>query len=246
MQKEHKKEEGSAIEHYLGDKETEHHDEIEKVLEFSALYRWQHWIRALTITVLTITGFYIAYPVVAPAVSAEPDNFLYALFRSWHQIFGFLLIGTIIFKTYLFLTAQEHKMERDSLPDLFDIKVWLQQIGYYLFMTKHPKLKGVYNPVQFAAYIFFYILMFVLIITGLVLYVHVYHEGLGGALYDIMRWFEVLMGGLANTREIHHIATWGVIIFILAHVYMAIFNAVFGEEGAMDAIFSGLKWHKKH
>ncbi len=227
-------------------KETEQHEEIVKELEFSSLYRWQHWIRALSIVILIATGFYIAMPVIAPSVSSEPDNFMYALFRSWHQIFGFVLTAAIIFKTYLFLMAREHEMERSSLRDLFDIKVWLQQVGYYLFMTKHPKLRGVYNPVQFAAYIFFYILMFVLILTGLVLYVHVYHEGLGGVLFDVMRWFEVLMGGLANVREIHHIAMWGVIIFVMAHVYMAVFNAVFGEEGAMDAIFSGFKWHKKH
>ena len=122
----------------------------------------------------------------------------------------------------------------------------MQQIGYYLLVSKHPKLSGVYNPLQFIAYVAFYIMMFILIITGLVLYVHVYHNGLGGLMYDPMRSLEVMMGGLANVREIHHIAMWGVIIFVLAHVYMAVFNAVFGKEGAMDAIFSGMKWHKKH
>jgi len=88
--------------------------------------------------------------------------------------------------------------------------------------------------------------MFLLIITGFILYVHVYHDGLAGILYDPMMSLEVMMGGLAMVREIHHIMMWGVILFVLGHVYMAIFNAVYGKEGAMDAIFSGLKWHKKH
>ena len=88
--------------------------------------------------------------------------------------------------------------------------------------------------------------MVILIITGLILYVHVYHDGLGAMLYDIMRYFEVMLGGLAWVRELHHIAMWGVILFVTVHVYMAIYNAVFGKEGSMDAIFSGLKWHKKH
>jgi Ni/Fe-hydrogenase 1 B-type cytochrome subunit len=39
---------------------------------------------------------------------------------------------------------------------------------------------------------------------------------------------------------------WGVILFVTVHVYMAIYNAVFGKDGSMDAIFSGMKWHKKH
>jgi Ni/Fe-hydrogenase 1 B-type cytochrome subunit len=137
-------------------------------------------------------------------------------------------------------------MERNAIKDIFNIDIWKEQIGYYLFITKHPKLSGVYNPVQFLAYAGFYIMMFLLIITGFILYVHVYHDGLGGFLYDPMMSLEVMMGGLAMVREIHHIMMWGVILFVLGHVYMAIFNAVYGKEGAMDAIFSGLKWHKKH
>ena len=117
----------------------------------------------------------------------------------------------------------------------------------YLFINKHPKLSGVYNPIQFMAYAGFYFMMFLLIITGFILYIHVYHDGLGGLLYTPMRALEVMMGGLAMVREIHHIAMWGVLIFILGHIYMAVFNAVHGKEGAMDAVFSGMKWkHEDH
>ena len=219
---------------------------IQQEEEFTSLYRWQHWLRALSIVVLTVTGFYIASPFVAPVPNSEPTNFMQALFRSWHEIFGFVMIAVVIFKSYLFVFSKRYKEEKGSLVDFLDINVWKQQIGYYLLISKHPHLKGTYNPLQFIAYIGFYFLMAILIITGLILYVHVYHNGLGGVLYDIMRNFEVMLGGLAWVRELHHIAMWGVILFVSVHVYMAIFNAVYGKEGAMDAIFSGMKWHKKH
>jgi len=219
---------------------------IEQEVEFGVVYRWQHWIRALSIVVLIITGFYIAEPIITPIPSAQPDNFMYALFRSWHIIFGFLLTALIFIKLYRFLFVSKNQMEREALKDIVNIKVWLQQIGYYLLISKHPKLKGVYNPLQFTAYFAFYLMMFLLIITGFVLYVHVYHNGLGTFMYEPMRAVEAMMGGLAMVREIHHIAMWGVILFILGHIYMAIYNAVFVKEGAMDAIFSGIKWHKKH
>jgi len=220
--------------------------EIEQEMEFTSLYRWQHWIRALSIVILTVTGFYIAIPFVSPVPNSEPTNFMYALFRSWHEIFGFVLIAVVLFKSYLFVFSKRYRGEMGSIKDFFNLKVWIQQVGYYLLITKHPHLKGTYNPLQFIAYIGFYVLMAVLIITGLILYVHVYHEGLGASLYGTMRGFEVMLGGLALVRELHHIAMWGVIIFVSVHVYMAIYNAVFGKDGSMDAIFSGLKWHKKH
>ncbi len=220
--------------------------EIEQEMEFSAGYRWQHWIRAISIVVLTITGFYIAVPFISPIPNPEPTNFMYALFRSWHIIFGFIMTWLIFYKSYLFIFGRKHQIERDAIKDISNFDIWKQQIGYYLFITKHPKLSGVYNPIQFMAYAGFYFMMFLLIITGFILYVHVYHDGLGGFLYDPMMSLEVMMGGLAMVREIHHITMWGVILFVLGHVYMAIFNAVYGKEGAMDAIFSGMKWHKKH
>ena len=219
---------------------------IEQEIEFGVIYRWQHWIRALSIVVLIITGFYIAEPIITPIPSSQPDNFMYALFRSWHIIFGFVLTSLILIKSYRFLFVSKNQMEREAIKDVFNIKVWLQQIGYYLLISKHPKLKGVYNPLQFMAYFTFYLMMFLLILTGFVLYVHVYHNGLGAFMYEPMRAVEAMMGGLAMVREIHHIAMWGVILFILGHVYMAIYNAVFVKEGAIDAIFSGMKWHKKH
>jgi len=219
--------------------------EIQREEEFSSLYRWQHWIRAISIVALTITGFYIASPFVTPAATPEPTKFMQALFRSWHEIFGFVMMAVVIFKAYLFFFSKKYRNEMGSIKDFLNPKVWGQQIGYYLLISKHPHLKGTYNPLQFVAYVTFYILMFILIITGLILYVHSYHYGLGAMLYDTMRSFEVMLGGLAWVRELHHIAMWGVILFVAVHVYMAIYNAVFGKDGSMDAIFSGLKWHKK-
>jgi len=199
---------------------TEYDCDITQELEFSSLYRWQHWIRAVSIVVLTITGFYIAVPFLTPMVNADPTNFMQALMRFWHIVFGFVLISVIILKSYLFIFGRKHNIERAAIKDILNPKVWLEQVGYYMLITKHPKLKGVYNPIQFMAYFAFYMMIFGLIITGLILYVHVYHNGLGAYLYDVMKSIEVMMGGLANVRIIHHILTWGVMLFVLGHVYM--------------------------
>ena len=220
-------------------------EKIERVLEFGVFYRWHHWIRVLSIVILTITGFYIAEPFITPVPNPEPSNFMQALFRSWHEIFGFVMISMFIAKTYYFFFVKSNRHEIYSIKDLFSLKKWMNQIGYYLFISKHPVLSGAYNVVQFAAYIGFYIMMVGLMLTGLILYVHVYHFGLGGALYDSMRYFEVMMGGLANVREIHHLLMWGVIFFVIVHVYMAVFNAVYAKEGTIDSIVSGYKWLKK-
>ena len=75
---------------------------------------------------------------------------------------------------------------------------------------------------------------------------HVYHHGFGGTIFDILRPIEVWMGGLANVRAIHHICMNVLIIFIAAHVYMAVFNAVKGRNGGMDAVISGYKFPEEN
>lgn len=212
--------------------------------QFSSGLRWTHWIRAIAIFALTATGFYLAYVFVAPGISDEPVLFLNAKMRMWHLVFGFLLIAATIFKIYLFIFDRTSRLERVSLIDFLNPKIWIAQIKYYLFIGKHPKLRGVYNPLQVVAYGSLYFLVILISITGLVLYVHSYHEGLGGFLYDYMRSIEVMMGGLASVREIHHIAMWGILIFVPVHIYMAIFNSIMGKEGSMDSIISGYKFKK--
>ncbi len=219
---------------------------IKKHYEFSFWLRVTHWVRAVAIIILTASGFYIAYPFIAPAQNGgEPVNFLNALFRSWHIIFGFLLIAVTIGKFYLFFFDKQSDIERASFKDFINPIGWIKQIKYYLLIGKHPHGKGVYNPLQFMAYVGVYISIFIISLTGLILYVHVYHEGMGGFLYDILRPIEVLMGGLAWVRELHHIAMWIFIIFLPVHIYLAVFNSVYGKSGAMDSIFSGYRWIKK-
>lgn len=213
--------------------------------EFSAGLRWTHWLRAIAIAVLTVTGFYLTYVFIIPEASDEPILFLNAKFRMWHEIAGFLLIAVTLFKLYLFLIDKVSMKERIAFLDFISPKIWIQQIKYYLFMGEHPHLRGVYNPLQFIAYVGLYAMVFVISLTGLILYVHMYQGGgIGLFLYDFMRPIEAMMGGLAMVREIHHIVMWGILIFLPIHIYMAIFNSIMGEEGSMDAIISGYKFTK--
>ncbi|MFY4754583.1 Ni/Fe-hydrogenase, b-type cytochrome subunit [Campylobacter jejuni] len=213
--------------------------------EFSIGLRLTHWVRAIAIVILIGTGYYLSYVFQSPISNGEPVNFMQAKYRLVHQAVGFVLIACIIFKVYLFFCDKVSAKERRSVWDIFNIKLWIEQVKFYIFLGKHPYLKGVYNPLQFVTYFFFYLVMLGIILTGLILYTHTYHEGLGGLLYHILRPLEAAMGGLADVRTYHRILMWVIMIFVPVHIYMAIFNAVKGKDGAMDAIISGYKYVKE-
>ncbi|MBZ7985734.1 Ni/Fe-hydrogenase, b-type cytochrome subunit [Campylobacter sp. Cr9] len=213
-----------------------------KHYEFSIGLRATHWLRAFAILALCISGFYIASVFISPDKSTEPNLFIQAKFRFVHNVAGFILLACFIFKLYLFIFDKLSHKERVSIKDCFSIKTWIEQIKFYLFLGKHPHLQGVYNPLQFVSYFFFYIVLALLILTGFVLYINVYHEGFAAMITPFIKPFEEMFGGLAYVRILHHILTWITMIFVGVHIYMAVFNAIKGKDGAMDAIFSGYKY----
>lgn len=212
--------------------------------EFSGLTRLFHWLRALSIFVLIFTGAYIAMPFLQSTPSTEPIIFTQAYIRSAHIIFGFVLIAISCFRVYLFFFDKGSKEERASFPQIKQPKVWIKTVLSYMLVGKHPHIDGAYNPLQFVTYFTLAILVLLISITGVALYANVYHSGLGGVLGVCFKWVEVVCGGLANVRVIHHILTWGFVIFIPVHIYMAVWNAIKYPNGGVDSIVSGIRYTK--
>ena len=209
---------------------------------YSSNNRILHWIRALVITGLIITGFYLADPFLSPEGSTE--KLLFGEWAKWHYIFGFILVSAGILRIYLFFFGKDSKGELRSLKDFFSIKSWIIQLKSYFFIGELQK-KGIYGPLQFMTYFAITVLVIVASVTGLILYVHVYHQGIGGWLYDPMRAIEAWMGGLATVRYVHHITMWGYLIFIPIHIYMVIWSAIRFKHGALDVMFTGYDYHLK-
>ena len=207
---------------------------------YSSSNRILHWIRALVITGLIITGFYIADPFLASKGST--DKLLFAEWAKWHYIFGFILVSAGMLRIYLFFFGKDSKGELRSLKDVFSIRSWIIQLKSYFFIGELRK-KGIYGPLQFLTYFAITVLVIVASVTGLILYVHVYHQGVGGWLYDPMRAIEAWMGGLATVRYIHHITMWGYLIFIPIHIYLVIWSAIRFKHGALDVMFTGYDYH---
>lgn len=209
---------------------------------YSSTNRVLHWIRAVVITGLTITGFYIATPLHSHGALNHP--LIYGEWVSWHLIFGFILIGAGLLRIYLFFFGPDSTSELKSLEDEFSLKSWIIQLKSYFFIGELRK-KGIYGPLQFFSYAMIMVFTLIASITGLILYVHNYHQGIGGFLYDPMRLAEYWIGGLANVRLIHHITMWGFLIFIPIHVYMVVWSAIRFKHGGVDIMFTGYDYHLK-
>lgn len=207
---------------------------------YTSTNRILHWIRAFVITGLALTGFYIASPFLSPGMSS--DHLLYAEWVYWHVALGFVLISAGILRIFLFFFGKDSKSELRSFKDVSCFSCIIVQLKSYFFIGELKK-KGMYGPIQFFSYFMITVLIILASVTGLVLYVHVYHSGLAGVLYDPMRTVEEIMGGLATVRLVHHLTMWGFLIFIPIHVYMVVWSAIRFKHGGVDVMFTGYDYH---
>ncbi|MTI14551.1 Ni/Fe-hydrogenase, b-type cytochrome subunit [Sansalvadorimonas verongulae] len=208
---------------------------------FPISVRILHWLRALAIVALALTGAYIAWPMFE-----RPDD-TNTLVQGWvrylHLLTGFVFIGVTLVRGYLFLFTKETR-ERASFRDVFSLKSWIIQIKSY-FWRGHLDKAGIYGPLQLTVYFGITVLAILASISGLVLYAYVYHHGLGGALRPMADMVVHFMGGLARVRYWHHVFAWAFVIFIPIHIYMVVWTGIRFKHNSVEVIITGYDYHKQ-
>jgi Ni/Fe-hydrogenase 1 B-type cytochrome subunit len=211
---------------------------------FRWVYLWHwpiramHWVAALSLTVLVVTGFYIGRPYFAPAPGETIDHFMMGRMRFVHFAAAGVLVATGIVRIYWLYAGNRY----ERLTALFplsgrDLRNLLRVARKYLLMRweSGPHYLG-HNPLQQIAYTGVYLIVLAQVATGFALY------GLSnpdGFFYHVFGWQTLFLGGVPVVRFIHHALTWVILIFVPIHVYLAL-RADFTERGgAISSMISG-------
>lgn len=160
-----------------------------------------HWINAVSILLLILTGFQIHAPWAVKLFGTTNAA------RMIHFIMAFVLCFSVIGRVYYAIAAKDAK--NIVYQPVQDTKKLPSMMKYYLFMSdSHPDY-GKYNPGQKAMYTGWVFMVILMAITGFILYKPALFMGLAN-----------LLGGLVAIRLAHYIITWLFVLSILAHVYL--------------------------
>lgn len=210
---------------------------------WTAAIRINHWAMALTIFVLIGTGFLISYPITVQGGETW-QKFSVGYIRFVHILFGVFLALLFVWRVYLAFFST-FKADWKDLLAFTNIPNTIQQIKFYLLIEKKgPPHTGLYGPMQSLAYLGLFGMVFLILVTGLILMGAGYGAGLTSWIYVILKPLENLLGGLAMVRYIHHVLTWGFILFIVVHVYMAFWYDAVLKEGTLSSMASGYMYQK--
>jgi len=218
------------------------------------VYVWEvpvriwHWLMALAMVVLGITGYLIGSPL--PSVGGEAsDSFLFGYIRFAHFAAAYIFVVTFVLRVIWIFLGNRFAREIFLVPlKMLDRQWWAGLIGqtqYYLFLKPTARAWQGHNPLAMAAMFFMYVLGTVFMIcTGLALY----GEGLGmnsWAFTLFSSWVLPLLGYSQNVHTLHHLGMWYLVMFTVAHVYMVIREDICSDETVISTMVNGWRVAKK-
>ncbi|HXV86572.1 MAG TPA: Ni/Fe-hydrogenase, b-type cytochrome subunit [Gemmatimonadales bacterium] len=205
------------------------------------LWHWpiriMHWVAALAIVVLVVTGFYIGKPYFMTSGEAS-DHFLMGWVRFLHFAAAGVLVATGIIRVYWLFAGNRY----ERWTALFPVRPrdWVNTflvIRKYLFIMpeRTPHFLG-HNPLQQLSYTGLYALVLFQVISGFALYGQ---ADPGGLFATTFGWVAPLVGGMQRLRFLHHVVTWAFLIFLPVHVHFSVRADRLHKHPALPAIISG-------
>jgi len=218
---------------------------IKSVYVYEAPVRLWHWINALAITVLAITGYFIGSPL--PTMPGEAsDHYLMGYIRFAHFAAGYVFAVGLLGRIYWAFVGNHHARELFTLP-LFQKAYWaevLTMLKWYAFLIPAPSRYVGHNPLARAAmFLGFFFLSVFMLVTGFALY----GEGTqaGSWAERCFGWVIPLMGQSQDVHTWHHMGLWGMVMFVMLHVYAAIREDIMGRQSIVSTMISGYRTFKK-
>lgn len=210
------------------------------------VYEWQvrmwHWLNALSIVILAVTGYLIASPL--PSLSGEAsEHFLMGYIRFTHFTAAYIFAIGFLVRAYWALVGNHHARQLFRLP-LTDKKWWsgmLHELRWYFFLEKLPRKYVGHNPL---AHLMMFLAITVggvfMIITGFALYGEGAQEGSWSHTL-FTSWVIPLFGQSQSVHSWHHLAAWAIVVFIIIHVYAALREEVMSRQTMISSMINGTR-----
>ena len=218
---------------------------MEAVYIYEAPVRIWHWVNALAITVLAVTGYLIGSPL--PSVPGEASaNFLMGYIRFAHFSAGYVLAVFFLLRLYWAFVGNSHARQI-FLPPVLNKAWWggvFHEIAWYSFLAKEPRKYTGHNPLAtLVMHLMFVWGVIFMIVTGFALYGE--GAGMNSWQYSLFSsWVIPLFGQSQDVHTYHHLIMWMIVCFALVHIYAAVREDIMSRQSIISSMISGWRQFK--
>jgi Ni/Fe-hydrogenase 1 B-type cytochrome subunit len=227
------------LDHIAADAHGEHAVGRPTVYVYEAPVRICHWVNAISIIALMLTGYFIGSPL--PSVTGEASaSFVMGYVRFVHFAAGQVLAVFFLARVFWAFVGNHHSRQIFYLP-VHRRQFWrevLHEVRWYAFLEREPKMYVGHNPLaQTAMFLGFTLFALFMIVTGFALY----SEGTGidswqGKLFG---WVFLIWPNSQDVHTWHHLGMWGLVIFVMVHIYAAIREDIMSRQSIISSMISG-------
>ena len=218
--------------------------------DFVRLYVWEapvrlfHWVNAACIVVLCVTGYLIGHPWAFMNGGDASSSYWFGTVRFVHFASAYLMVAAMVLRLYWAVVGNKFARWNNFLPltrgqlkeATVVVKTEMLQISTETFDPIG------HNAVAYFTYAGTFVLAAFSIVSGFALY-----SQMSAAWFpSLFRWVIPLFGSEASLRFWHHSAMWGFILFIMVHVYLAIYEDYVDGHGAISSMIGGWKFMDRH
>jgi Ni/Fe-hydrogenase 1 B-type cytochrome subunit len=199
-----------------------------------------HWIMVIAIVVLGITGYWIGNPYFSEPTEAS-KIYTFGTIRFLHVVAGYVLLANFIIRLYWGFVGNHFSRWTTMMP--ITKKRWRAMFEEAKFLLYPRGVFHVYTghaPLANISYLFVYLAVAFSIVSGFTLYA----QGQYSPFWRMVsEWGLALFGYHLNTIHfLHHLLLWFFAIFLVIHLYLAVYAIVVSRTTEIDTLISGKKF----
>ena len=219
------------------------------VVTYQRVYVWElpvrfyHWLNALCVLVLIVTGYLIGNPQSIFYASEAYQQYWFGTVRFIHFVAAFVFFFMFLVRIYWGFVGNAfarwtnfipYKREQaDEIVDVLKVDMLLTKVRGDISLG-HNSLAGLIYFLSFLAFLF-------QSVTGFALY-----SSMSSAwLPQMFRWVVPLMGGEFRVRQWHHAMMWFFILFAIVHVYLVFYHDYIEGRGTTSSMVGGWKFERR-
>jgi Ni/Fe-hydrogenase 1 B-type cytochrome subunit len=216
---------------------------IGRVYVWQLPVRFYHWVNALCVVALSVTGYMIGAPLAVQTASEASFSYWFGIVRFVHFLAAFLFFFNFVFRIYWGFVGNQfarwdnfilHKKEQfKEVADVLRVDIMQTRVKP-LSSIGHNTLAGFTYFLSFLAFLF-------QCVTGFGLYTAMSDSWLP----RLFSWIVPLMGGDFAVRQWHHMFMWFFILFSIVHVYLVFYHDYVEARGVTSSMVGGWKFVEK-
>jgi Ni/Fe-hydrogenase 1 B-type cytochrome subunit len=218
-------------------------------IPYRRVYVWEfpvrlyHWVNAVCVVALCVTGYLIGKPLAISYSSEAYQQYWFGWVRFIHFVTAFVFFFNFLTRIYWGFVGNRYARWTNFIPFKKD---QFREIGEVLKVdVLQTKIRGLislgHNALAGVIYFLSFLVFLFQSITGFALY-----SSMSDSFFPrLFSWIVPLMGGDFAVRQWHHAFMWFFVVFVIIHVYLVFYHDYVEGRGTTSSMVGGYKFERE-